>query len=178
MDRKSIKSLCALGVLSSASALAGETELSTVDNSFVMICTALVILMSIPGIGLFYGGLVRAKNMLSVLAQSLVIFSLLFVLWAIYGYSLSFGTNESELVNSFLGNFDKFLMKGITPDTLRDSLSDLTFFSFQGAFACITGCLIIGSFAERIKFSALLFVIVVWFTFSYVPLCPMVWGGG
>ena len=178
MDRKSIKSLCALGVLSSASALAGETELSTVDNSFVMICTALVILMSIPGIGLFYGGLVRAKNMLSVLAQSLVIFSLLFVLWAIYGYSLSFGTNESELVNSFLGNFDKFLMKGITPDTLRDSLSDLTFFSFQGAFACITGCLIIGSFAERIKFSALLFVIVVWFTFSYVPLCHMVWGGG
>lgn len=153
-------------------------EASTVDNGFVMICTALVILMSIPGIALFYGGLVRAKNMLSILVQAFVIFALMYVLWAIYGYSLAFTSNDSETVNQIIGSLDKFLMMGITPETVTGSLSDLTFFSFQGAFAAITACLIIGSFAERIKFSALLFVIVVWFTFSYLPLCHMVWGGG
>ena len=126
-------------------------QLSTVDNGFIMICTALVILMSIPGIALFYGGLVRAKNMLSVLVQAFVIFALMYVLWAIYGYTLAFGTNASDTVNLIVGNFDKFLMLGVTPDTPNGTLSDLTFFSFQGAFAAITACLIIGSFAERIK---------------------------
>lgn len=149
-----------------------------VDNGFVMICAALVILMSVPGIALFYGGLVRAKNMLSILTQTMVAFAMMFILWAIYGYSLSFGTNDNSLINSIVGNLDKFLMMVVTPDTLNGSLSDFTFFSFQGAFAGITSCLILGSFAERIKFSALLFVLFVWFTFSYVPLCHMVWGGG
>ncbi len=153
-------------------------QVSTTDNGFIMICTALVILMSLPGIALFYGGLVRAKNMLSILAQVIVLFSLMYVLWAIYGYTLAFGTNSDELLNNFFGNLDKLLMMGVGPNNSNGSLSDLTFFSFQGAFAAITACLILGSFAERIRFSALLFVVIFWFTFSYVPLCHMVWGGG
>ena len=116
--------------------------------------------------------------MLSVLVQSLVIFALIFVLWTIYGYTLSFGTNGSDFINGFMGNFDKFMMFGVTPDTENGTLSDLTFFAFQGAFAAISSCLIIGALAERIKFSALIFVIAFWFTFSYIPLCHMVWGGG
>ncbi len=153
-------------------------SLSPVDNAFIMICAALVILMSVPGIALFYGGLVRAKNMLSILAQTTVIFSLIFILWTIYGYTLAFGENSSEMLQNIVGNLDKFLMLSVKPDDINGTLSDLTFFSFQGAFACITSCLIIGSFAERIRFSALLFVIFVWFTFAYIPLCHMVWGGG
>lgn len=153
-------------------------QLSLVDNCFVMICAALVILMSIPGIALFYGGLVRVKNMLSLLTQTAMAFSLMFVLWALFGYSLCFGTNGSEFLNNFVGNFDKFMMIGVLPDNLNGTLSDFTFFSFQGAFAGITACLILGSFAERIKFSALIFVLVFWFVLSYIPLCHMVWGGG
>ncbi|WP_405329314.1 ammonium transporter [Ruminobacter sp.] len=172
--------LFSTSVLGSACAFADDaaSSVSTADNGFVMICAALVILMSLPGIGLFYGGLVRAKNMLSVLVQSLVIFALIFVLWTIYGYTLSFGTNGSDFINGFMGNFDKFMMFGVTPDTENGTLSDLTFFAFQGAFAAISSCLIIGALAERIKFSALIFVIAFWFTFSYIPLCHMVWGGG
>lgn len=153
-------------------------QLSLVDNCFVMICAALVILMSIPGIALFYGGLVRVKNMLSLLTQTAMAFSLMFVLWALFGYSLCFGTNGSDFLNNFVGNFDKFMMIGVLPDNLNGKLSDFTFFSFQGAFAGITACLILGSFAERIKFSALIFVLVFWFVLSYIPLCHMVWGGG
>ena len=153
-------------------------QLNLVDNCFVMICAALVILMSIPGIALFYGGLVRVKNMLSLLTQTAMAFSLMFVLWALFGYSLCFGTNGSEFLNNFVGNFDKFMMIGVLPDNLNGTLSDFTFFSFQGAFAGITACLILGSFAERIKFSALIFVLVFWFVLSYIPLCHMVWGGG
>ena len=156
----------------------GAGQLSLVDNCFVMICAALVILMSIPGIALFYGGLVRVKNMLSLLTQTAMAFSLMFVLWALFGYSLCFGTNGSEFLNNFVGNFDKFMMLGVLPDNLNGTLSDFTFFSFQGAFAGITACLILGSFAERIKFSALIFVLVFWFVLSYIPLCHMVWGGG
>ena len=153
--------LFSTSVLGSACAFADDaaSSVSTADNGFVMICAALVILMSLPGIGLFYGGLVRAKNMLSVLVQSLVIFALIFVLWTIYGYTLSFGTNGSDFINGFMGNFDKFMMFGVTPDTENGTLSDLTFFAFQGAFAAISSCLIIGALAERIKFSALIFVI-------------------
>ena len=153
-------------------------QLSLVDNCFVMICAALVILMSVPGIALFYGGLVRVKNMLSVLTQTVMAFSLMFVLWAVFGYSLAFGTNGSEFLNNFTGGFDKFLMLGVLPESVNGTLSEFTFFSFQGAFAGITSCLILGSFAERIKFSALIFVLVFWFVFSYVPICHMVWGGG
>ena len=164
--------------LAEAAETGAAGQLSLVDNCFVMICAALVILMSVPGIALFYGGLVRVKNMLSLLTQTAMAFSLMFVLWALFGYSLCFGTNGSEFLNNFVGNFDKFMMMGVLPDNLNGTLSDFTFFSFQGAFAGITACLILGSFAERIKFSALIFVLVFWFVLSYIPLCHMVWGGG
>jgi len=146
------------------------------DTAWMIVATALVILMSIPGLALFYGGLVRTKNMLSVLMQVFVIFSLISVLWAVYGYSLAF--NEG---NAFFGNLDKLFLKGITPDSVAATFSkgvaipELIFVAFQGAFAAITVGLVVGSFAERVKFSAVLLFSVLWFTFSYVPIAHMVW---
>ncbi len=146
------------------------------DTAWIMICTALVILMTLPGLGLFYGGLVRSKNMLSVLMQCMVIFSLVAVLWAIYGYSIAFTPG-----GAFFGGFDRLFLAGLTPESMGATFSkgvvipEFTFFSFQGAFATITCCLIIGAFAERAKFSAVLLFIVLWFTFSYLPIAHMVW---
>ncbi len=151
------------------------------DTGWVMLCTVLVILMSIPGIALFYGGLVRSKNMVSVLMQTFSIFALVIVLWCIYGYSLTFTEG-----GSFFGGFDRAFLKGIF-DSTKASFSTAATFSkgivipeyvyvvFQGAFAAITCCLIIGSFAERIKFSALMLFVVIWFPFSYIPMAHMVW---
>jgi Amt family ammonium transporter len=146
------------------------------DTAWIMICTALVILMTLPGLGLFYGGLVRSKNMLSVLMQCMVIFSLIAVLWAVYGYSIAFTPG-----NAFFGGFDRLFLAGLTPESVGATFSkgvvipEFSFFSFQGAFATITCCLIIGAFAERAKFSAVLLFIVLWFTFSYLPIAHMVW---
>ena len=146
------------------------------DTAWIMICTALVILMTLPGLGLFYGGLVRSKNMLSVLMQCMVIFSLVAVLWAVYGYSIAFTPG-----GAFFGGFDRLFLAGLTPESMGATFSkgvvipEFTFFSFQGAFATITCCLIIGAFAERAKFSAVLLFIVLWFTFSYLPIAHMVW---
>lgn len=151
------------------------------DTVWIMVCTALVILMSLPGIALFYGGLVRSKNMVSVLMQTLSIFSLVIVLWCLYGYSLAFTEG-----GSFFGGFDRAFLSGIY-DAAKGSFStgatfskgvvipEFVFVVFQGAFAAITCCLIIGAFAERIKFSALMLFIVIWFTFSYIPMAHMVW---
>nr|WP_211230926.1 ammonium transporter [Chitinilyticum aquatile] len=146
------------------------------DNSWLMVCAALVVLMSIPGLALFYGGLVRSKNMLSVLMQVFTVFSLISVLWVIYGYSLAFTEG-----NAFFGSFSKLLLKGVTPDSIAATfnkgigVSELIYVAFQGAFAAITCGLIVGSFAERIKFSAVLVFCVIWFTFSYIPVAHMVW---
>jgi Amt family ammonium transporter len=146
------------------------------DTAWIMICTALVVLMTLPGLGLFYGGLVRSKNMLSVLMQCMVIFSLVAVLWAVYGYSIAFTPG-----NAFFGGFDRLFLAGLTPESMGATFSkgvvipEFSFFSFQGAFATITCCLIIGAFAERAKFSAVLLFIVLWFTFSYLPIAHMVW---
>jgi Amt family ammonium transporter len=146
------------------------------DTAWIMICTALVVLMTLPGLGLFYGGLVRSKNMLSVLMQCMVIFSLIAVLWAVYGYSIAFTPG-----NAFFGGFDRLFLAGLTPESMGATFSkgvvipEFSFFSFQGAFATITCCLIIGAFAERAKFSAVLLFIVLWFTFSYLPIAHMVW---
>ena len=146
------------------------------DTAWMLTSTMLVILMTIPGLALFYGGLVRSKNMLSVLAQVFVVFSLITVLWAIYGFSLTFGGE-----GKFYGNFSKLFLSGITPDTLSASLSTIpeyVFVAFQSTFAAITTALIVGAFAERIKFSAVMVFSVLWFTFSYIPMAHMVWGGG
>ncbi len=146
------------------------------DNAWVMVCAALVILMSIPGLALFYGGLVRSKNMLSVLMQVFVVFSLITVLWVVYGYSAAFTEG-----NAFYGTLDKLFLKGITPESVGATfskgvvISELIFVIFQGAFAAITCGLIVGSFAERAKFSAILVFMVIWFTLSYIPMAHMVW---
>jgi Amt family ammonium transporter len=151
------------------------------DTSWMLVSTALVIMMSIPGLALFYGGLVRSKNMLSVLMQVFVTFSLIVVLWFIYGYSLAFTEG-----NAFFGGFDRLFMKGVW-DNAAGTFSNAATFSkgvyipeivyavFQATFAAITCCLIVGSFAERIKFSAVLAFMVLWFTFSYAPIAHMVW---
>jgi Amt family ammonium transporter len=146
------------------------------DTAWMTVATVLVILMTIPGLAMFYGGLVRAKNMLSVLMQVFVIFSLISVLWAIYGYTLAFGGG-----GSFYGGFDKLFLKGITVDSVAATfskgvvISELTFIAFQATFAAITCALIVGAFAERMKFSAVLLFTVIWFTLAYLPMAHMVW---
>ncbi|RKT51055.1 ammonium transporter [Azonexus fungiphilus] len=146
------------------------------DNAWIMVCAALVILMSIPGLALFYGGLVRAKNMLSVLMQVFTVFSLITVLWVIYGYSLAFTEG-----NAFFGTLDKLFLSGVTVESVGATfskgvvISELIFVVFQGAFAAITCGLIVGAFAERAKFAAILVFMVIWFTFSYIPMAHMVW---
>jgi len=159
-----------------AVAPAAPAVLSKADNAWIMVCAALVILMSIPGLALFYGGLVRSKNMLSVLMQVFVTFSLISVLWVVYGYSVAFTEG-----GAFFGTLDKLFLSGVTPDSLGAtfskgvSISELTFVVFQGAFAAITCGLIVGAFAERAKFSAILVFMVIWFTFAYLPMAHMVW---
>ena len=162
------------GLLVSGSVLANEVPIANkADNGFMMICTALVLFMSVPGIALFYGGLLRSKNVLSMLSQVLVTFSLITVLWITYGYTLSFGQG-----NWFFGNFDHFLLIGVKITDLSGTIYELIWIAFQGSFACITCCLILGAFAERIRFSAVLIFMVIWFTFAYIPMAHMVWGGG
>jgi Amt family ammonium transporter len=146
------------------------------DTAWMMTATVLVILMTIPGLALFYGGLVRSKNMLSVLMQVFMVFSLIVVLWTVYGYSLAFTEG-----GSFIGSFDRLFLKGITPESVAATFSkgvvipEFSFVAFQATFAAITCGLIVGAFAERIKFSAVLLFVVLWFTFSYLPIAHMVW---
>ena len=146
------------------------------DTAWMMVSTVLVILMTIPGLALFYGGLVRSKNMLSVLMQVFVTFSMIVVLWFIYGYSLAFTEG-----NAFVGGFDRFMMKGVWDNaagTFANAatfskgvyIPEIVFDAFQATFAAITCCLIVGAFAERIKFSAVLLFMALWFTFSYAPI--------
>ncbi|MDB5894916.1 MAG: ammonia channel protein, partial [Rhodoferax sp.] len=151
------------------------------DTSWMLVSTLLVILMTVPGLALFYGGLVRSKNMLSVLMQVMVTFSLIVVLWFIYGYSLAFTEG-----NAYIGGFDRLFMKGIWDNatgTFANAatfskgvvIPEIVFAAFQATFAGITCTLIVGAFAERIKFSAVLMFMVIWFTFSYAPMAHMVW---
>ena len=151
------------------------------DTAWMMVSTLLVILMAVPGLALFYGGLVRSKNMLSVLMQVLVTFSLIVVLWFVYGYSLAFTPG-----NAILGGWDRLLMHGLWDNATGSFANaatfskgvvvpEIVFAAFQASFAGITCCLIVGSFAERIRFSAVLAFMVLWFSFSYVPIAHMVW---
>ena len=170
-----VLSLAVVAPAADAPAAAAPT-LNSGDTAWMLTSTLLVILMTIPGLALFYGGLGRSKNMLSVLMQVFVIFALISVLWAVYGYSLTFSGE-----GSFYGGFDKLFLAGITPDTLSGllpTIPEYVFVAFQGTFAAITVALIVGSYAERIRFSAVLLFSVIWFTFSYLPIAHMVWGGG
>ena len=173
-----------LPLLASGVALAEPAAIMPVmnkaDNAWIMVCAAFVILMSIPGLALFYGGLVRKKNVLSLLIQVFVVFSLISLLWVVYGYSMAF-TEGHSAYNAFFGSLDKILLKGITGETLTGTFSkgvaipELTFVVFQGAFAAITCALIVGAWAERIKFSAVLIGLTAWFTLAYLPVAHMVW---
>lgn len=145
----------------------------TGDTAWMLISTVLVAMMIVPALGLFYGGLVRAKNMLSVLAQVFAIGCLMMILWVLYGYSLAFTEG-----NAVYGGFSKAFLAGVTPDALSGTIPELVFICFQMTFAALTPALIVGAFAERIKFSALLVFSALWFTFSYLPMAHMVWGGG
>jgi Amt family ammonium transporter len=151
------------------------------DTAWMMVSTLLVILMTVPGLALFYGGLVRSKNMLSVLMQVMVTFSMIVVLWCVYGYSLAFTEG-----NAFIGGFDRLLLNGVWDNaagTFANAatfskgvyIPEIVFAAFQATFAGITCCLIVGAFAERIKFSAVLLFMALWFTFSYAPMAHMVW---
>ncbi|RZA36180.1 MAG: ammonium transporter [Lysobacteraceae bacterium] len=151
------------------------------DTAWMFIATILVIMMSIPGLALFYGGLVRAKNMLSVLMQVFMVFSLIIVLWCLYGYSLAFTQG-----NAFIGGFDRVFLNGIydaaagtfsqaATFSKETMIPEFIFVAFQGTFAAITCGLIVGAFAERVRFSAVLLFVVLWFTFGYLPVAHMVW---
>jgi len=146
------------------------------DIAWLLVCSALVIFMTLPGLALFYGGLVRSKNVLSVLMQCLLVFSLVAVLWALYGYSLAFTSG-----NAFVGGWDRLFANGLTGSAMAATFTkgvyipELVFFVFQGAFACITCALIVGAFAERVKFAGVLVFTVLWFTFAYAPMAHMVW---
>ena len=151
------------------------------DTGWMMVSTLLVLMMAVPGLALFYGGLVRSKNMLSVLMQVMVTFSLILVLWFIYGYSLAFTEG-----NAYIGGFDRLFMKGIWDNvagTFANAatfskgvyIPEISFAAFQATFAGITCALIVGAFAERAKFSGVLLFMVLWFTFSYLPIAHMVW---
>ncbi|MDR3462501.1 MAG: ammonium transporter [Beijerinckiaceae bacterium] len=150
------------------------------DTAWMLISTALVLMMSIPGLALFYGGLVRAKNMLSVLSQVLMIVSLVSIIWVIYGYSLAF-TSGPDSINWIIGGFDRLFLKGLTPDSTAATFSngvvipEYVYMAFQMTFACITPALIVGAFAERMKFSSLIVFIVLWVTFIYFPIAHAVW---
>ena len=151
-----------------------------INNAFVLVCAILVIIMSVPGVALFYGGLVRAKNVLSILQQCLVTFSLCMLLWFIVGYSWAF--SGAGTVDSFwdllLGNSDRVLLAGVSVEALSGNLNELNFVIFQGAFCAISACLIVGAVAERMRFGALMLALALWVLGSYVPLAHMVWGQG
>ena len=150
------------------------------DTAWMLVATALVVLMTYPGLALFYGGLVRTKNVLSVLMQVTTVFCMIAILWVLYGYSLAF-TNGSGALAPFIGGLSKAFLHGVDPSTMAATFSKETYLPeyvyviFQMTFACITPALIIGAFAERMKFSAVLLFMVIWFTFSYLPMAHMVW---
>ncbi|MEB6589017.1 MULTISPECIES: ammonium transporter [Pseudomonas] len=167
-------------------ALAEEAApaLNSGDTAWMLTATALVLFMTIPGLALFYGGMVRSKNVLSVMMQCFAITGLMSILWVVYGYSMAFDTTGMEKgvlnFNSFVGGFSKAFLSGVTPDSLTSDAAlfpEAVFITFQMTFAIITPALIVGAFAERMKFSAMLVFMGVWFTLVYAPIAHMVWSG-
>ena len=143
------------------------------DTAWMIVATALVLFMTIPGLSLFYGGLARRKNVLSILVQCFAITCLMTILWTIYGYSLAYTEG-----NAYIGGLGKAFLKGVGVETIAGSIPESVYFTFQMTFAIITPALIVGAFAERMKFSSVLVFMALWFTFSYLPIWHMVWGGG
>ena len=148
-------------------------EINSGDTSWILTSTALVLFMTLPGLALFYGGLVRSKNVLSVLMQCFTIACLISVCWVVYGYSLAFKGD-----GAFIGDFSALFLNGVERDSMSGTLPESVFITFQMTFAIITPALVVGAFAERMKFSAMCLFSVAWFTLVYLPACHMVWGGG
>ncbi|MFG1175201.1 ammonium transporter AmtB [Erwiniaceae bacterium CAU 1747] len=165
--------LASIALLPSLAMAAAPAVADKADNAFMMICTALVLFMTIPGIALFYGGLIRGKNVLSMLTQVAMTFAMVCVVWMVYGYSLAFSEG-----NAFFGSFNWAMLKGIAPTTLMGSFYQYIHVAFQASFACITVGLIVGAIAERIRFAAVLIFVLIWLTFAYLPIAHMVWAGG
>lgn len=164
---------CALLLLP---AVAGADTLDSGDTAWILTSTALVLFMTLPGLALFYGGLVRTKNVLSVLMQCFMIACVVSIIWVIYGYSLAFGDGGS--MNAWIGGLDNAFLANVTRDSLSGTLPESTFVLFQMTFAIITPALIVGGFAERMKFSSMLLFSVIWVSVVYFPVCHWVWGGG
>lgn len=154
--------------------------LNSGNTAWIIMATGLVLMMTIPGIALFYGGLVRRKNMLSVIMQSLSIVAVISIIWVVFGYSLAFGSGfDGNLFRYGIGGFDKLMLKGISLDTITTGgIPELLFVMFQCMFAVITPALILGAFAERVKFSGFLMFTILWSVFVYMPMAHWVWGGG
>jgi Amt family ammonium transporter len=158
-----------------------QDVLDTGDTAWILVSTALVLFMTIPGLALFYGGLVRTKNVLSVLMQCFALTAMVTVLWLVAGYSLAFDTTgmipDTINVHSFIGTLNKAFLRGVAPDALWGSIPEALFFMFQLTFAIITPALIVGAFAERMRFSAMMLFSTVWMVLVYLPICHMTWGG-
>lgn len=157
----------------SAALAADEATINSGDTAWMIVASALVLFMTLPGLALFYGGLVRSKNVLSILMQCFAICAVMSILWVIYGYSVAAGEG-----GRFWGSFDMLFLKHMTVDTVNGTIPESVYVMFQMTFAVITPALIVGAFAERIKFGAVMIFSIVWFTFSYLPVWHMAWGGG
>ncbi|MFV2005552.1 MAG: ammonium transporter [Gammaproteobacteria bacterium] len=166
-------SACALMLLP---VIAQAETLDTGDTAWVLTSTALVLFMTLPGLALFYGGLVRTKNVLSVLMQCFMIACVVSIIWVLYGYSLSFG--DGGAMNAWIGGLDNAFLANVTRESLSGTLPESVFVMFQMTFAIITPALIVGGFAERMKFSSMLLFSVIWVSVVYFPVCHWVWGGG
>lgn len=163
-------------VVETAPAEAAAPVLDSGNTAWMLTSTALVLFMTIPGLSLFYAGMVRSKNVLSVLMQCFAITSLVTVLWVIYAYSLAFA--DGGEMQKWIGSLDFLFLKNVTVDAMHGSIPESVFMTFQMTFAIITPALIVGAFAERMKFSAMLLFMALWLTFVYAPICHWVWGGG
>ena len=173
MDLRTMGRWLALLVIAPSLSLASEPVMSGADTAWIMTTTALVLFMTLPGLALFYGGLVRSKNVLSILMQCFAVAGLSSILWLVVGYSLAFGEG-----NAWIGDLSKVMLAGVGRDTLSGTIPESLFMLFQMTFAVITPALIIGAFAERMKFSAMLIFSAIWLLAVYVPVTHWVWGGG
>ncbi len=171
-----MKGLLTIALMLCASPVFADDGISGADTAWIMTATALVLFMTLPGLSLFYGGLVRSKNVLSVLMQCFAIACLMSILWMVVGYSLAFGDGGS--MNAFIGGLDNVLLAGIGEGTASGTIPESVFALFQMTFAVITPALIVGGFAERMRFSAVLLFCAAWLILVYAPICHWVWGGG
>jgi Amt family ammonium transporter len=181
--RRRFPAVWALGLSATAlpSSVFAEDSLNPGDTAWVLVASALVLFMMIPGLAMFYAGLVRRRNVLSLYMQCFAITAIVTIIWTVFGYSVAFDSTGMQQgvvgLHAFVGGLSKAFLSGVTPDTLRGTIPEALFFVFQLTFAIITPGLIIGAFAERMKFAAVLWFTALWVTFAYLPICHMVWGG-